>query len=197
MHLACPNETGPLAEHISIDIFTTALNEPEIRMFVMARDPITLESALTNALRYEAINLGNPVSAHAAAANASAFVYDDKGRKRDIANIRGAEVQEATHHDTVQPTILEIQRKLADREAELAQWHSAWNAEQTRLQTPTAQYDWRLEGRANTSDNQQYPSSYRGRPGRGWGTHNTGYTTGNNQGYNNMCYNCGGDGHFS
>jgi len=39
MHLACPDETGPLAEHISIDIFTTALNETGIRMFVMSRDP--------------------------------------------------------------------------------------------------------------------------------------------------------------
>jgi len=124
-------------------------------MFVMAGDPTTLESALTNALRYEAINLGNPVSTHTAVSDASAYVYDDKGRKRDIANIRGAEVQEGTHHDPAQPTLLEIQRKLADREAELAQWHTAWNAEQTRLQTPTAQYDWRLEGRANTSDSRQ------------------------------------------
>jgi len=133
MHLACPNEIGPLAEHISIDIFTTALNEHDIRMFVMARDPITLESALTHSLRYEAINLGNPVSTHTAASDTSAYIYDDKGRKRDIANVRGVEVQEAQHHNPVQTTLLEIQRKLADREAELAQWQSAWNTEQTRL----------------------------------------------------------------
>jgi len=54
--------------------------------------------------------LGNPVPTNTAAADAFAFAYDDKGRKRDIANIRGAEVQEAQHHDPVQTTLLEIKR---------------------------------------------------------------------------------------
>jgi len=70
--------------------------------------------------------MGNPEPTHTASSDPSAYIYDDKGRKRDIANIRGAEVQqEAQHHDTVQTALLETQRKLADREAELEQWHSA------------------------------------------------------------------------
>jgi len=194
MHLACPDKKGPLADNISIDIFTTALNEPCICMFVMSCDPTTLENALTHSFRYEAINLGNPEPTHTASSAPSAYVYDDKGRKRDIANIRGAEVQqEAQHHDSVQTALLETQRKLAEREAELEQWQSAWNNEQTRPQAPAVPYDWRLEGRANTSNNRQYPTYFRGRLGRGQGTHNPGYTTG----YNQACYNCGGDGHYS
>jgi len=108
MYLASPHETGPLAEHISIDLYTAALNEPGMRLFVMSRDPVMLEDALTHSLRYEAINLGNPESTHTATLDPSAYVYNDKGRNRDIANIRVAEVQQDTqHHDNTQTALLE------------------------------------------------------------------------------------------
>jgi len=192
MHLASPQDTGALAEHISIDHYTQALNQPSIRLFVMSLDPATLEEALTHSLRYEAINLGSPEPIPTAISDPSAYIYDDKGRKRDIANIRGAEVQQDTkHHDVTATALLEAQRKIAEREAEILQWRTAWTE-----QTQAASYDWRQEGRANTSgqqqgDHRQYASYSRGCPGRGRGTHITGYAT------RNYCYNCGGDGHFS
>jgi len=125
MYLASSHETGPLAEHISIDHYTAALNEPGMRLFIMSRDPEKLEDALTHSLRYEAINLGTPESTHAATLDPSAYVYDDKGRKRVIANIRAAEVQPDTqHHDNAQTALLGTQRKLAETEAELVQYRN-------------------------------------------------------------------------
>jgi len=46
MYLASPHETGPLSEHISIDIYVAALEDPNMRMFVTFRDPVMLEDAL-------------------------------------------------------------------------------------------------------------------------------------------------------
>jgi len=46
MYLASPHETGSLAEHISIDHYVAALEDPNMRMFVMSRDPVMLEDAL-------------------------------------------------------------------------------------------------------------------------------------------------------
>jgi len=181
MHLVSPQDTGALAEHISIDHYTQALNEPGIRLFVMSLDPAMLKEALTHSLRYEAINLGSPEpyrSYPIAISDPSAYIYDDKERKRDIANIRGAEVQQETqHHVATATALLKAQRKIAEREAEILQWRTA-GAEQTQA----APYDWRQEGRANTSgqhqgDSRQYATYSRGRPGRGRGTHNTGYAT--------------------
>jgi len=144
----------PYGKRVHIGRSATVLNEAEMRKFVMSRDPTTLENALTDSLRYESINMGNPEPTHSASSDPSAYVYDDKGQKRDTANIRGAEVQqEAKHHDTVQVALLETKRKLADREAELEKWQSVWNAKQTRLQTPMAQYDWRLIYFVITSQN--------------------------------------------
>jgi len=45
MYLASPHETGPLVEHISIDHYVPALGDPNMRMFVMSRDPVMLEDA--------------------------------------------------------------------------------------------------------------------------------------------------------
>jgi len=73
MHLASPHDTGSLAERMSIDHYTQALNEPGIRLFVMSHDPATLEEALTHSLRYEAINLGNPEPTTAAISDPSAY----------------------------------------------------------------------------------------------------------------------------
>jgi len=46
MYLASPHETGLLAEHISIDFYVAVLGDPNMRMFVMSRDPVMLEDAL-------------------------------------------------------------------------------------------------------------------------------------------------------
>jgi len=58
MYLASPHETGPLAEHISIDFYVAALGNPNMRIFVMSRDPVMLEDALNYSIRYEALLLG-------------------------------------------------------------------------------------------------------------------------------------------
>jgi len=66
MYLASPHETGPLAEHISIDFYVAAIADPNMRMFVMSRDPANLEDALNHSARYEALLLGASESTQAA-----------------------------------------------------------------------------------------------------------------------------------
>jgi len=46
MYLASPHETGPLAEHISIDLYVAAIDDPNMLMFVMSKDPKMLEDTL-------------------------------------------------------------------------------------------------------------------------------------------------------
>jgi len=58
MYLASPHETGPLAEHISIDLYVAALGDPNMRMFVMSKNPVMLEDAYNYSTRYEALLLG-------------------------------------------------------------------------------------------------------------------------------------------
>jgi len=58
MYLASPHETGPLAEHISIDLYVAAVSDPNMHMFVMLRDPVMLEDTLNYSIRYEALLLG-------------------------------------------------------------------------------------------------------------------------------------------
>jgi len=60
MYLASPHETGPLAEHLSIDLYVVALGNPNMRMFVMSKDPVMLEDAYGYSTRYESLLLGAP-----------------------------------------------------------------------------------------------------------------------------------------
>jgi len=211
MYLESPHETGPLAEHNSIDHYVAALGDPNMRMFVMSRDPVMLEDALYS-IRYEALLLGAIEQTQLAVLDPASYVYDDKGRKKE--SIRAVEI----HHDTKQRELErsletqkalndEKQRKLSEQQRQLDMWRT-WNDEQTRLQThniaqynqpQSAQYDWRQSsqggGGAQHGDTRQYASSYRGRPRRGRGTHNPGNAQGD--GYytqnSNLCYNWGGD----
>jgi len=84
MYLANPHETGPLAEHISIDFYVAALGDPSMRMLVVSRDPVMLEDALNYSIRYEALLLGATQPTQLAVLDPASYVYDDKGRKRRV-----------------------------------------------------------------------------------------------------------------
>jgi len=211
MYLASPHETGPLVEHISIDLYVAAIADPNMRMFVMSRDPVMLEDALNYSIRYEALLLGATEQTQPAVQDPASYVYDDKGRKKE--SIRAVEI----HQDTTQRDLVKSletqktenadnQRKLADQQQQLDVW-KAWNDEQTRLQCnqpQPAQYDWRQAGHASgggyQGDTRPYTyTNQRGRPGRGRGTHTSDYTQGDTN-YTQgsfICYNCGGEGHMS
>jgi len=83
MYLASPHETGPLAEHISIDLYVAALGDPNMRMFVMSKDPVMLEDAYNYSLRYEALLLGATKQTQPAILDPASYIYDDKGRKKE------------------------------------------------------------------------------------------------------------------
>jgi len=182
MYLASLHETGSLAEHISIDLYVTAIADPNMRMFVMSRDPVMLEDALNYSIRYEALLLGATEQTQPAVLDPASYVYDDKGRKKE--SIRAVEIhQDTTHRDLeksleTQKTVnADSQRKLADQQQQLDAWR-AWNDEQTRLQSTQpqpAQYNWRQSGHASRGghqgDTRPYTYTNRGRPGRGRGTH--------------------------
>jgi len=80
MYLANPHETGPLAEHISIDHNQAALGDPNMHMFVMSRDPVMAEDAMNFSIRYEALLLGAIEQTQQAVLDPASYVYDDKGR---------------------------------------------------------------------------------------------------------------------
>jgi len=81
MYLASPHETGPLADHISIDLYVAAIADSNMRIFVMSRNPIMLEDALNYSIRYEALLLGATEQTQPAILDPASYVYDDKGKK--------------------------------------------------------------------------------------------------------------------
>jgi len=216
MYLASPHETGPLAEHISIDHYAAALGDPNMRMFVMSRDPVMLKDEFNYSIRYEALLLGTTDQTQPAVLDPASYVYDDKGKKKE--SIRAVEIHQDTKQRELERSLKtqkalndENQRKLSEQQSQLDTWRT-WNDEQARLQTHNpaqyhqpqpAQYDWRQSGQTSgggqPGDTRQYASSYRGRPCHGRGTHTSGNMhrdTYNMQGLK-LCYNCGGEGHYS
>jgi len=83
MYLASPHETGPLAEHISIDLYVAALDDPNMRMFVISKDPVMLEDAHNYSSQYEALLLGATEQTQLAVLDPASYIYDDKGRKKE------------------------------------------------------------------------------------------------------------------
>jgi len=185
VYLASPHETGPLAEHISIDHYIAALGDPNMRMFVMSRDPVMLEDALNFSIRYEVLLLGATEQTQPAVLDHASYVYDDKGRKKE--SIRAVEIHQDTKQREPERSLEaqkalndENQRKLAEQQRQLDTWRT-WNDEQTRLQNSppqSAQYDWQQSSQASSGgqqdDTRQYASLSRGRPGPGRGTHTSG-----------------------
>jgi len=203
MYLASPHETGPLAEHIRIDFYVAAISDPNMRMFVMSRDPVNLEDALNHSTRYEALLLVATEQTQAAVLDPASFVYDNKGRRKEP-GVRAVEAQQYTKQQDLKRSLAtqkdESQRKLAEQPTQLDQWR-AWTDDQTRGQAQPTHYDWRQSNYASGGGQQgearQYGSSNRGRPGRGRGTHTLSYPQAdiNYSGYS--CYNCGGEGHIA
>jgi len=87
--LACLNDVSETSERLAINQFTTALDNESIRFEVLNKNPTTLETALHIALRYEALKpshstpQGGPPTESPKGTDGSAFIYDDKGRKKD------------------------------------------------------------------------------------------------------------------
>jgi len=111
MYLASPHETGPFAEHLRIDLYVAALGDPNMQMFVLTKDPATLEDAYGFSTQYEALLLGTPKqTGQQATLDSASYVYDDKGRRKE--NTRAVEV----HPDIIQ----------RDLEKRLAEYKNNW-----------------------------------------------------------------------
>jgi len=154
MGLANPNETGALAERLSIDTYLVALIDHNMRLHVSSKDPETLEDALTYSIRPATLD---PAS----------YVYDDKGTKKE--SVRSVEVvsdkqREYERNMEAQKALNDkCQRKIADQQRQLDSWR-VWNDEnicqQAAWNTRVTQ-DWRSGTPAHSS--QQTTSSYRGK----------------------------------
>jgi len=127
MYLASPHETGPLAEHISIELYVAALGNPNMRMFVMSRDPVMLQDALNYSIRYEALLLGATEQTQSAVLDPASYVYNDKGRKKET-SVRAVEIQQDTKQRDLERSLEaqkalndESQRKLAEQQKQLDQ----------------------------------------------------------------------------
>jgi len=73
-----------------------ALGDPNMRMFVMSRDPVMLKDALNYSKRYEALLLGVTEQTQPAVLDPASYVYDDMRRKKE--SVRAVEI----HQDTKQ-----------------------------------------------------------------------------------------------
>jgi len=139
MYLASPHETGPLAEHISIDFFVAAICDPNMRKFVMSCDPVNLEEALNHSTRYEALLLGATEKTQAAVLDPASYVYDDKGRRKEP-SVRAVEVQQYTKQPDLEKNLAtqktlnnESQRKLAEQQTQLCVCCHEYNLGRTTL----------------------------------------------------------------
>jgi len=87
--LACPNDVSETSERLAKIQFTTALNNENMRFEVLNKNLVKLENTLHIAMWYEALKPEHsaPLEVPASSvspmgADVSAFVYDDKGRKK-------------------------------------------------------------------------------------------------------------------
>ena len=71
--LAYPAQTGSLLESISIDAFADAL-DPELRLKILEKTPVTLQEALAIATHQEALGCGSTTD-HSDA-------FDDGGKRK-------------------------------------------------------------------------------------------------------------------
>jgi len=89
--LACPNDVGDTSERLAINQFTYAFHNEDMCFEVLNKNPTKLETALYTAMRYEALKpshsapQGAPATDSPKEADASAFIYNDKGRTKDSA----------------------------------------------------------------------------------------------------------------
>ena len=78
MSLAYPGQTGSLSEVVARDAFLEALDDPQLRIRILERDPKTLEDALHIACRREALERGFPTD-----------VPSERGFRADVPSERG------------------------------------------------------------------------------------------------------------
>jgi len=87
--LACPNDASNTAERLTINQFTNVLDNENMRFEVLNKNPDTLETALHIARRYEALKPGQLAPQGTTAVepvkttDMSAYVFDNKGRKKE------------------------------------------------------------------------------------------------------------------
>jgi len=100
MYLASPHETGPLAEHISIDFYVA---------FELLH---TIRSVAPRSDQTDTVGCPGPAS----------YVYDDKGRKKET-SVRAVEIQQDRKQRDLERSLEaqkalndESQRKLAEQQ---------------------------------------------------------------------------------
>jgi len=128
--LACLNDKSNTSKRLAINQFTSALDNENMRFEVLNNNPSKLETALQIAMRYEALKpehlapqgMSTPVALPKNMA-ASAFIYDDKGRKKDGFSTHEIHVStapdvdakyeiERTRNDETQRKVIDLQRQL-------------------------------------------------------------------------------------
>jgi len=114
---ACPNDVSETSERLAINQFTAALNNENMRIEVLNKNPVSLETVLHIAMPYEALEPEHsaPLEAHASpispkGIDVSAFIYDDKDRKKD--SLRTHEIHVVPDSDTA--VRYEAEHTLAD-----------------------------------------------------------------------------------
>ena len=134
MSLAYPGQTGVMSEVVARDAFLEALDDPQLRIRILEREPKTLEDALHSASRLEALERGFRTD-----------VPPERGSRTDTPVRRAADeadkrrdryVRSASDDQLMSPRETEISKQLDDLRASLAecQWKLAQRHEAERMQ---------------------------------------------------------------
>jgi len=128
MSLAYPGQTGELSEVVPRDAFLEALDEPQLRIRILERDPKTLEDALHAACRLDALERGFRTDVppeRGLSADAPGRRAADETAKRRDKYVRSASDDKPMSHketelskqvDDLRTSLAECQRQLAERQ---------------------------------------------------------------------------------
>jgi len=140
--LACPKNKSDTSKRLSFNQFTTALDNENMKFKVLNHHPLKLETALHIAMGYEALKpepsapqgTCTPV-AEPKTFDASAFIYDDKGHKKDRLRAHNLHVSTApdvdAKYEIERARNEETQHKVINLQRQVERWRS-WHDEQTR-----------------------------------------------------------------
>jgi len=136
MSLAYPGPTSSLSEVVARDAFLEALDNPQLRIRILEREPGTLDEVLRIASHYEALERDNDQE------TSDKWGNHDRNQRRDTRHVRATTGGESVDHaltkqmEDLRKTLADYQQQVSETRSELEQLRGAYSADSTVLQFP-------------------------------------------------------------
>ena len=131
MSLAYPGPTSTLSEVVARDAFLEALDDPQLRIRILEREPTTLDEALRIACHYEALERdSNPETG-------GKWKSHDSGHRRDPGQVRMATATDpvnrelSTQLEELRKMVTDYQHQMAETRRELEELRNARTVQDT------------------------------------------------------------------